>query len=114
MEIYIVLIIIVAIILSNKIFQFNSVFILKIKGKNLDIKKGKLPDRFMHEAKTISIEKRIVGEIKGIKTEHGIKLSFSNSINELNQQRFRNVFPYELYDSKKTNHQTPPNKRVKK
>jgi len=98
MESYLVITIVLIVII--KIIQKKPVFIMNIKGKKITTK-GNAPSKFINEATLIAKDYKIIGTIKGMKKENGIKLEFSKSIKPPNQQKFKNVFPYASYTKKK-------------
>jgi hypothetical protein len=74
--------------------QLKTVFVIKIKYRDVKLVKGSAPNRFITECNEVAkIRKTIQGKVFGIQENSGIKLEFSKSISEAEKQIFRNVWP---------------------
>ena len=79
---------------------FNKLFVIKIKPGKAELVKGSPPPKYLEDCRKIVRRNRIYGVVCGAENEQGVILQFSRGITEDFRQRFRNVFPYELYERK--------------
>ncbi len=96
------LLVIFSLWLLSKRFYFGKEFVIRIKPSKLLLLKGSAPKNFLSEALLISKQNKVYGLIFGVKTQYGLTLKFSPKISGSNAQRFRNVFPFELYSSRQS------------
>ena len=75
------------------------IFELHFKKGRLDSHKGKVPEKFMREARSIAKKHKLTGVVRAEK-KSGVRLHISATINDDMAQQLRNVFPFELYDKK--------------
>ncbi|MBM7074231.1 DUF3634 domain-containing protein [Shewanella sp. OPT22] len=75
------------------------IFELHFKKGRLDTHKGKVPEKFMREARELAKKHKLTGVVRAEK-KSGVRLHVSATINDEMAQRLRNVFPFELYDKK--------------
>ena len=75
------------------------IFELHFKKGRLDSHKGKVPEKFMREARELAKKNKLTGIVRAEK-KSGVRLHISATINDDMAQRLRNMFPFELYDKK--------------
>ena len=74
-----------------------TIFELHFKQGRLDSHKGKVPEKFMREARGLAKKHKLTGVIRAEK-KSGVRLHVSATINDDMTQRIRNIFPFELYE----------------
>ena len=104
-------------IVSIRLTHTGKLFILKISPGRVVVKKGSPPNAFVKECKLIIRHQIVRGYIYGVKNDNGVSLRFSSSIKPDQAQRFRNVFPFDLFSSNRRPNDfdsTSPRKRARK
>ncbi|NRD73064.1 DUF3634 family protein [Shewanella sp. VB17] len=76
-----------------------TIFEMHFKDGRLASHKGKLPDKFQKECRTIAKAEKLTGTITCEKSGT-VRLHVSSNVNEQVTQRIRNAFPFEYYDKK--------------
>ncbi|MGY5450412.1 DUF3634 family protein [Agarivorans sp. MS3-6] len=68
-------------------------FVIKVEGRNVEVKKGRVPEYFIQEIKDVQRSgQAITGKIYGMRRGRQINLECSKSIPDFMLQRLRNVW----------------------
>ena len=98
----IIFIIVVIFIVYKLIFSGTkglTIFEMHFKDGRLASHKGKIPEKFQKECRTIAKAEKTTGSITCEKSGT-VRLHVSSNVNEHVTQRIRNAFPFEYYDKK--------------
>jgi hypothetical protein len=76
-----------------------TIFEMHFKNGRLDSHKGKIPEKFQKECRTIAKAEKLTCSVKCEKSGT-VRLHVSANVSDDITQRIRNVFPFEYYDKK--------------
>ncbi|GGI95200.1 hypothetical protein GCM10007978_36090 [Shewanella hanedai] len=76
-----------------------TIFEMHFKNGRLDSHKGKIPEKFQKECRTIAKAEKLTCSVKCEKSG-SVRLHVSANVSDDITQRIRNVFPFEYYDKK--------------
>ncbi|MGB5445388.1 MAG: DUF3634 family protein [Psychromonas sp.] len=88
-------------VLNKKLF-IGKVFVIRLTKSKAIVLKGTPPQKFITECNIMARKKNSPGYIYGVNDHQGVALTFSSNITEETAQRFRNLFPFELYNRSST------------
>lgn len=76
-----------------------TIFEMHFKNGRLDSHKGKIPEKFQKECRSIAKAEKLTCSVKCEKSG-AVRLHISANVSDGVSQRIRNVFPFEYYDKK--------------
>ncbi len=89
-------------------FMFGSkrglvIFELHFKNGRLDKHKGKIPEKFLREARQLAKHHKMTGTVRAEKSG-SVRLHISANVSDDLTQQLRNIFPFEMYELKSVDH----------
>lgn len=99
-----VLFIIIGLILAYKLIFSGKrglkVFEMHFKDGRLVSHKGKIPEKFQKDCRSLAKSEKLTCSIRCEKRSGTVRLNVSANVSEGITQRIRNLFPFEYYDKK--------------
>jgi hypothetical protein len=94
-------VLLLAVVVVFLVFKDRPIMVLEFKNGELIKTKGQVPSGFKTACKEIAHKTPFSGRVKVYKTRFATKLDFSNTIPAKVKQRIKNVFPHNIYTSKR-------------